>query len=422
MEATTASSRSLSGSEKRELALLGLPTFGLALSITVVSTYLPVVAKGFTGSTTVIGLLIGAEGVLALFVPLLVGTWSDQLRTRIGGRLPFVIAGVPVAAVALAAMGFMRSLGPLAVVVTLFFLAYFVAYEPYRALYPDLMEDEVAGRAQSTQAIARGVGTGLALLCGGLLMSLARPLPFVIAAVLLVTAVSVFMYICLRRDVGDQDYEQARGPREAAHDLKGLLKEHPALRWFMAANALWELSLGALKTFIVLFLTAGLGMTLSQASLAIGATALLILGAAASAGKLGDKFGRNRVMRVALWIYGIGLLVPFATQSTLAVAAVPFVAIGGGVIMALPYALLMPLMPDSAHGALTGYYSLSRGIGTMLGPILGGIAVQVARQPMSGSKGYAAVFLVCSVAIVASIPMMRGLRSEDEDRQELKQS
>lgn len=414
--------RALRPEEKRRLALLGLPTFGLALAITVVTSFLPVAARSFLGSTTVIGVLIGIEGVMALWVPLVVGAWSDRLRTPIGGRLPFLLGATPIVLVALVALGLARTGWLVAVAVAVFFFAYFVAYEPYRALYPDLMEDEVAGRAQSTQAIARGVGTGLALLCGGLLMSLARPLPFVIAAVLLVTAVSVFMYICLRRDVGDQDYEQARGPREAAHDLKGLLKEHPALRWFMAANALWELSLGALKTFIVLFLTAGLGMTLSQASLAIGATALLILGAAASAGKLGDKFGRNRVMRVALWIYGIGLLVPFATQSTLAVAAVPFVAIGGGVIMALPYALLMPLMPDSAHGALTGYYSLSRGIGTMLGPILGGIAVQVARQPMSGSKGYAAVFLVCSVAIVASIPMMRGLRSEDEDRQELKQS
>src|SRR5947207_9110661 len=163
-------------------------------------------------------------------------------------------------------------------------------------------------------------------------------------------------------------------------------------------------------------------MRLSQALLARAATAFLILGAAAAAGKLGDRFGRGRVMRIALWIYGIGLLVPFVTQSAAAVAAVPFVAIGGGVIMALPYALLMPLMPEEAHGALTGYYSLSRGIGTMLGPILGGVAVQIARPLLSGTKGYAAVFLVCSLAILASIPMMRGLRGADEDRAELRES
>jgi MFS family permease len=188
----------------------------------------------------------------------------------------------------------------------------------------------------------------------------------------------------------------------------------------MAANALWELSLGALKTFIVLFLTVGVGMTLAQSSLAIGATAVVILAAAATAGKLADRFGRLRVMRMALWLYGIGLVVPLLTQSAITVAAVPFVAIGGGVIMALPYALLMPLMPEKAHGALTGYYSLSRGIGTMLGPLLAGGAIQLARQPLAGTKGYAATFGVCAAAILASIPMLRGLREADEDRAELR--
>lgn len=81
--------------EKRTVALLGIPTLALALATTVVTTYLPVVAQGFVGSTLVVGLIIGAEGVMALWLPLVVGSWSDRLRTRIGGRLPFLIAGSP---------------------------------------------------------------------------------------------------------------------------------------------------------------------------------------------------------------------------------------------------------------------------------------------------------------------------------------
>jgi Na+/melibiose symporter-like transporter len=317
-------------------------------------------------------------------------------------------------------MGFVGSLASMAVVVTVFFLAYFVAYEPYRALYPDLMPDEVAGRAQSAQAIARGVGTGLALLGGGLLMSLGKALPFAVGAILLLAATSIFVYLCLRRQVAQEQPDAGGSVGDAIGGVKDLLRHHPALRWFMAANALWELSLGALKTFIVLFLTIGVGMTLAQSSLAIGATAVVILGAAAAAGKLADRFGRLRVMRIALWLYGIGLIVPLLTQSAIAIAAVPFVAIGGGVIMALPYALLMPLMPEEAHGALTGYYSLSRGLGTMLGPLLAGAAIQIARQPLAGTKGYAAMFAVCAAAILASIPLLRGLRDADEDRAQLR--
>jgi hypothetical protein len=98
-------------------------------------------AAGGTGSATVIGLIVGAEGFLALFV---------------------------------------------------FFLAYFVAYEPYRALYPDLVSDEIAGRGQSTQAVWRGAGTGLALVGGGLLYGVGRAAPFLASAVL--AAVSMFRW------------------------------------------------------------------------------------------------------------------------------------------------------------------------------------------------------------------------------------
>jgi Na+/melibiose symporter-like transporter len=162
----------------------------MALAITTVTTYLPLLASTFAPSTIVTGLLIGAEGLIALFMPVLVGAWSDRLRTRIGGRLPFILGAAPVLAVAVAVLGFSASVGMAALVLAVFFAAYYVAYEPYRALYPDLVDDEVAGRAQSTQAIFRGAGTATALVGGGLLFSLGRPIPFVAAGVLLFVAIA----------------------------------------------------------------------------------------------------------------------------------------------------------------------------------------------------------------------------------------
>src|SRR5436305_15288639 len=93
--------RPMSGAERRVLALLGLPTFGLALGITPVTTYVPLLAQQFTSSTAVIRLVIGAEGLVALIVPIVAGAWSDQLGTRFGGRLPFLIAGAPVIAISI---------------------------------------------------------------------------------------------------------------------------------------------------------------------------------------------------------------------------------------------------------------------------------------------------------------------------------
>jgi len=99
--------------------------------------------------------------------------------------------------------------------------------------------------------------------------------------------------------------------------------------------------------------------------------------------------------------------VPFVTTVPWVVALdVPLVAFGGGVTMSLPYALLMPMMPAGAHGAVTGLYSLSRGLGVALGPLIAGVAVEVA------GEDYRWVWLVCAVAILLSIPAMRPLRDD----------
>lgn len=405
----------LAREEKRRLAVLGLPTFGLALAITVVSSYVPSVATGFGGSSTVIGLLIGGEGLGALVLPVVLGSWSDRLRTPIGGRLPFVVAGVPVAIVGLVGMGVARSLGTMAVAVAIFFVGYFVAYEPYRALYPDLVRDEVAGRGQSTQAVWRGAGTGLALLGGGLLLGAGQALPFVAGAVVLALATGLFVRLAVRGGVEEQE-RSSDSVRETFASLREMLVHDRPLRDFFIANALWELALGALKTFVILWLTRGLGTSLTAAAGIVGAGALCILGGAAISGRLADRHGRRRIMAIALVAFGLGLLVPLLTTSrALLVAAVPFVAFGGGVLLSLPYALLIPLMPERQHGALTGFYSVSRGLGVMLGPLLGGVAVAIATSAgvLDSTHGYAAVWGVCSVAVLASLPFLREVKARD---------
>ncbi|MGB0097268.1 MAG: MFS transporter [Solirubrobacteraceae bacterium] len=412
--------RDLERREKTTIALLGVPALGLALGTTVVTTYVPLIAKQFTGSTTVIGLIIGIEGLLAMILPLVFGTWSDQLRTRVGGRLPFVLGAAPGLAVALSMLGFARSLLVTSLLVLAFFAAYFIAYEPYRALYPDLVSRDAAGRAQSVQALWRGGGTGLVLVGGGLLLAWARWLPFVTAASVFVAALCAFSFVLLRRGVPAHDEHAALSLRQALGELRRLIAQHSALRAYMIANALWELSLGAIKTFVILFLTAGLGNSVTTAALIIGAVALIILISAPISGQLADRLGRLRIMTFALWAYGLGL-VPLLTQAPyLVLPVIPVIAFGGAVVMSLPYAILIPLMPARSHGALTGCYSLSRGIGTMLGPVLAGAAVELLRGPLPSTRGYAAIWGVAGASILLSIHFLRRLRGAETDRRELR--
>jgi MFS family permease len=403
--------------------MLGLPTFAMALAITTVSTYLPVIAQPLTSSTVVIGLLIAGEGAMALWIPVIVGTWSDRIETPLGSRLPFVVAGTPIMAIALVVLGAAGSLLAMAIAVAVFFAGYFVAYEPYRALYPDLLDDRIAGRAQSNQAVWRGAGTVAALVSGGALLGIATPLPFAAAAAILTLGVVVFARFRLRQIDVKEARQDLPAVRATFAKIRSLLASHPALRSYVIANAMWEAALAGLKTFIVLYVTVGLGYSLGQSSLIVGAVAVIIVAGALASGKLADRFGGLRVMRWGLWVYGLALLVPALTASpTVLIVAVPVIAAGGGMIMGLPYALLMPLMPRGEHGALTGIYSVSRGIGTTLGPLLAGLAIQLLRPLYATTGGYGAMWIVIAGAILLSIPVVGLLRERSEDRRDLRRS
>jgi Na+/melibiose symporter-like transporter len=355
-------------------------------------------------------------------VPLIFGSWSDSLRSRLGGRLPFVLAGGVPAAVVLALVGFVHGLGLVAAMTALFFLFYFIAYEPYRAMYPDMLpSDEVGGRAQSAQAVARGVGTGFALLGGGLLLSVARPLPFGVAALILAAALAAFVVLIVRRGVPDRGQPRGERPMEVARRLPRLVWAHPALRAYFFANALWETTLAALKAFIILYLTVGLKFGLQSASLIVGGVALVILIGAAGSGALGDKFGRIRIVSIALIGYGAGFVVLIFTLNRAAIAAsIPFIALGGGTVMTMAYALLMPLMPEDEHGALTGFYSISRGVGIVLGPVLAGVLIWVTRHgPYTASHGFQAMWIVCAAATFTSLYFLRRMAKATQDRHQL---
>lgn len=412
--ATERSNRALSGAERRLLIVLGVPTLTMAFSTTVVSTYLPVLAREFTGSAIAIGLILAGEGLAALIVPLPAGAWSDQLRARGGSRLTFLLAGAPVAACALAPLGLVGELPLMGVLVAVFFAANFFSYEPYRALYPDLLAQEITGRGQGTQAVWRGLGTILALAGGGVMLNVWSDLPFLLGAaleaggaLLLVAGLARVSKRPRGRWLWPGRDELGSGTREVFGQAHRLLREHGELRLFMGANVLWELSLGALKTFIVLYVTQGLGRSLSAASLIIGAVAVIILTGAVGSGKLADRFGEIRTMRWGLWLYGTALATLVFTRSEPALIAIaPIVAFGGGLTMTLPYAVLIGLMPRDSHGMLTGFYSLSRGVGVMLGPLLAGVAIELLKPNFASTHGFAAMWIVASGAILVSIPVL----------------
>jgi len=399
------------GSIRLLLLALGLPTFGLAFAISVLTTYGPVVLIRLTDSPSQVGALIGAEGAFALVVPLLAGTLSDRLRgSPARRRFPFVVAGAPLAVAGLALLPLSGSVALAATSVLFFFVGYYLYYPPYRALYADLLPRRWYARAQAGQAVLRGAGLGVALVAGGLLLPVWRPLPFAIAAAAVVaTTIALAPLVRL-----ESTREHPLLPYETV-SLRRLLLGSGEMRTVAAANALWEFSFSGLKSFVVLYVVRGLGHSPSVASAVIAVVAVAYVAGAPLAGRLADRHGIVPVLRVAALVYGAGLFAAVFPR-TLAplLVGLPFVALAGAIVMTLPPALAFTLAPAGRAGAAAGLLDFSRGLGVVLGPIVVGAAIEAFRGPLASTHGYAAMWPVIGIPVLASLLLLRRLEPRGE--------
>jgi MFS family permease len=384
---------------------LGLGAFGLAFSITTTAAYLPPVLSRFTDSGTLIGLVLGAEGIFALTLSPVIGPWSDTFHTPLGRRRPFMLAALGPLAFTLLLMPFMPNLWTTALIVLAFFFAYYVYEPPYRGLYPDLLPQSTYGRAQGIQHVLRGIALGAALVGGGFLFKAWQPAPFVLAA--LVTAGACGAAILFVREDGGHGRVFA-GVRAYLRQSWSILVQEPDVRRFLIANAAWEGTFAAARTFVVLYVIDGLDESKAISSAILGAVATGYVIAAIIAGRLGDRFGLARVIMWASLIYGGGFL--FAGTATTwhnwYFGFIVPVAIAGGTVMTLAWGLLFKLMPDEHRGAISGLATTTKGLGLLLGAPIAGAAIDLAEPWLDKTDGYQILWPVCGIPILAAVPIV----------------
>lgn len=120
-------------------------------------------------------------------------------------------------------------------------------------------------------------------------------------------------------------------------------------------------------------------------------------------GRLGDKFGHVRSLSIAAAIYGFGDLIAGITQQSWVIFVIPIVSAAATFTMILPYATLMRMLGEDHHGAASGLFGFSRGLGSFFGPLLTGIAVTSTRGLFPHTHGYAAFWWVAGLMTIASL-------------------
>ena len=347
-------------------------------------------------------LAIGAV-VNAVSQPVL-GALSDRSATRLGRRLPWMLAGAIVGGLAVGGLGDASSLVLLAVLWPLAQLGINGIEAPMDAYLVDEFPAERRGNAAGIVGLALVLGTAAGAVLSGALATRPGVTSWILAGVI---ALSVIVFAVLVRDA-----PSVRNPRprrslgDLARAFVATAAAHPDFTKILIWRVGYSIAYGAVFAYLLYILTDHIGVPTAEAGRVIALATILASVASAltvvASGWLSDRLGRRRVFILvgnAVLILGNVLLLVSPTVPVALVTAVLF-GIGLGLSISCGRALASQVLPDQERGAATGLGILNTAaaIGQAAAPVAAGLAI--------GIGGYPAAFLTsivgavgCSIAV-----------------------
>ncbi len=407
--------------------LLGFGFFGVSVIWGVYNAFVPIfLADKFDLSPALIGFFMTLDNIAALFIQPPVGAWSDKLRTPLGRRIPFILVGAPISAVAF-------GLIPVAAILPLFvactstlLLSAALWRTPVVALMPDITPSEFRSQANGIINFMGGVGTIVALQTGGMLYKMNPNFPFWLGSGLVVLAALV-VYLFIEEP---KEYETTESQPGMLKSLSEVVSdpEKSGLR-ILLAIFFWFLGFSAVETFFTLYAKNHLGLNEGDGATLLSVLPLFFVLSAIPSGFVAGKLGRRTTISTGLIILIIMLVLLFITPAKAlltGIAPLPLVGIplveGGARMLTLAGVLLilggigwafvninsLPMIVDLTSaariGTYTGLYYLFSTFSAIVGPNVNGWAVQ-----LTGGN-YNIIMLIAPFFMLAALGMMMGVK------------
>jgi MFS family permease len=405
--------------------LLGFGFFGVSVIWGVYNAFVPIfLADRFHLAPAFIGFFMTLDNIAALLIQPPVGAWSDRLRTPIGRRMPFILVGAPIGALAF-------GLIPLAAVLPLFvactstlLLSMALWRTPVVALMPDVTPSPLRSQANGVINFMGGVGAIAAFLGGSALYRLNPAFPFWMGSALVIGA-SLLVFFCIKEP---RTYEAPAEPPGMLASLREVLRDadRSALRLLLAIF-FWFLGFAAIEAFFTLYAKNHLGLEEADGARLLGQLSLVFVLCALPAGYLGGRLGRRLTIVAGIGVMSLLMLTMFfLPPATLIVpltrlpvlGGVPIVGLllmGAGAAWALININSLPMvvdMTDAARiGTYTGLYYLFSTLSAIAGPNVNGWIVQLT------GRNYNAIMIVAPVFMVVALALMVGVKRGEAVRQ-----
>ena len=386
-----------------------------------------------------VGIIMACDNLAALILLPIFGNLSDRTVTPIGKRMPYILTGTFVAAVAFPFIPLffhannIVGMVMMMVIVLMFMMMY---RNPAVALMPDITPKPLRARANGIINIMGYLGGAFATVLGIFLKlsdyinsaDEARnvwtiELPFIIASVLMVISAMVLFFTIRENRIAEEiKDEMAEGERLAAietpiEDDKPMSPANKRmLLAILAAEFLWFMSDNAIGTYIGNYVIYYL-QSVSSATMIltiIGGLASVV--GFATAGAIADKIGRK-------WTISAGLAVTFAALILMCFVAPTYAVTGANGEFAFPkllfavwavkgfgmalvhncsFPMVVELSSSKTVGKFTGFYYAASMSAQTVTPILLGLVFNATAR-WRALPVYAVIMTACSFVVFTAL-------------------
>jgi Na+/melibiose symporter-like transporter len=357
----------------RQTMLIGLGFFTVSIVWGIYNIAMPIYLKDLGLSGVAVGSVMTIDNIFAVvFLPIF-GALSDRTNTRYGRRMPYLLVGIPLSALAFILIPVFRlSLVPVMITVIAmnFFMSIYRA--PTVALMPDFTPRPLRSKANGVINFMGGVGAVIAFLIGGFLFRTNEYLPFAVCSFIMIVTIIV-MYLTIREPKEITDDKQASEQAgDKAVNEKGSIS---SLVFLLLAIFFWFTAYNAVETFFSTFGEVVLNIDKSQSSFMLAVFSAMLVIFSIPSGFLASRIGRKKTILIGITV----LFLVFVTMNfTMGINPyIIYVLLGiGGISWALininSYPMVVEMTSSKGIGKYTGYYYFFSMTAAIVSPILFG--------------------------------------------------
>ncbi|NGP45288.1 SLC45 family MFS transporter [Bacillaceae bacterium SIJ1] len=373
----------------RQIFVIGTGFLAMMLVWTFYNAFMPLVLSEYIDSSALRGIIMGLDNLLAVLLIPWIGAWSDRISTPFGQRLPFIIVGMPLAALLFVLLPLVAniSLGWLLIIDIAFLIAMTLYRAPVIALMPDVTPQNKRSSANGIINLLGGIGAMIALFGLSAVYDVSRTFAFGIGSIVLIT---VFLLLFWRIDRQPPYAEKASEASEESQSLRVLTKALKALinvdfrgpLLILSGIFFYFIGYSGIEAQFTTFAVGYLQLSSGEAGTTLGIFSLSFVLFAVPAGFLGNRFGKSRMMQLGLAILIVLFsVVPFLPNVLSIQILLFFAGFGWALVNVQAYAFVADLGGKAQIGYMTGLYYFFSMASSLIAPGLAGLFMDLFTLP-----------------------------------------